>query len=337
MRVYFPLIKAGSGLDVWTQMLAKHLRRRGVEAEVEDFPHLFQGAPHFLKVVKRNIEANIIHCNSWSGFAFKKTGIPLVVTEHLGIHDPLLTEFKSIQQKMFHKLVYHYERKSFSLADKIVCVSEYTRRITEEIFDLESTSIHNGIDTEVFCPKQLEESPFEMERGKTILLFVGNMTRRKGVDLLPRIMDRLSDEFLLICVAGNRERANMEHKRIRVVDSMLRGKLVDYYNSSDIFLFPSRLEGLSLAALEAMACGKPVISSSGYSMPELVIDGKGGFLCEGEDVDEYVSKIEFLTERRDLLKEMGGFNRKRVESYFSLEYMANKYIEVYEKILSKQP
>ena len=100
-----------------------------------------------------------------------------------------------------------------------------------------------------------------------------------------------------------------------------------------MILFPTRMEGFGLTVAEAMACGKPVVTTNSSSMPELIIDGSGGFLCGQDDVDGFVKQIRVLSEDVVLRKKMGGFNRKRVEEYFSIKKMAEKYRTLYEQLL----
>jgi Glycosyltransferase len=104
------------------------------------------------------------------------------------------------------------------------------------------------------------------------------------------------------------------------------------YNYADIFLFPTRLEGFGLSVAEAMACGKPIVTTDCSSMPELVIDGKGGFLCEMDNVKDFADSIRILAEDSGLRRQMGTFNRARVIEKFSLDRMVQEYITVYKKL-----
>ena len=91
-------------------------------------------------------------------------------------------------------------------------------------------------------------------------------------------------------------------------------------------------EGFGLSVAEAMACGKPVVTTNGSSLPELVIDEKGGFLCEMDNVKEFAESIRIIAEDASLRREMGIFNRNRVEKKFTLDRMVKEYIKVYKKL-----
>ena len=332
MKVCFPLIKAGSGTDFWIIHLSNALRNLGVETVIYWYPHKYQFFPYLLKIRKKEMEADIIHTNSWNGFIFKRD-IPLLVTEHLVVHDQILNKYKNLPQKIFHKLVYKFEKESFSVADQITCVSDYTSNKLKEVFGVDSIKIYNAVDIKKFFPKKIKNNFRIIERSKTILLFVGNMTKRKGADLLSEIMRRLGDKFVLICTSGARKSVIRVNANMHIIGNLSQEELIDYYNYCDVFVFPSRLEGLSFAVIEAMACGKPVVATNCSSMPELIVDGKGGFLCEMDNVNEFTEKIQALAENKALRKEMGRFNRERVEKYFSLERMAKDYYALYQKII----
>jgi len=84
-----------------------------------------------------------------------------------------------------------------------------------------------------------------------------------------------------------------------------------------------------------MACAKPVVSTNCSSIPELIIDKKGGFLCEVDNIDEIVEKIRILAADSSLRKEMGRFNRERVERHFTLKQMAENYLKLYQEVLTR--
>ena len=146
-------------------------------------------------------------------------------------------------------------------------------------------------------------------------------------------MDKLGDDFILLCASGLSRNIKKTDGNIQVLGRLTADELLYYYNFCDILLFPTRMEGLSLTVLEAMACGKPVVTTNASSMPELIIDGSGGFLCGQDDVDGFVKQIRVLSEDVVLREEMGRFNRKRAEEHFSIKKMAEEYRALYEQLL----
>jgi glycosyltransferase involved in cell wall biosynthesis len=327
------MVKAGSGVDVWTYYLCGALQKRGVEIDLHEYPHHFQYYPHLLKLVDRKTDADIIHTNTWNGFAFKDSR-PMVTTEHHVIHNKSFNATKNIFQKIYHRyFVFYYEKKTLFEADAAVSVSKYTKQQVKDVFNITTECISNGIDTEFFRPQTETVDLFEKNKGKTVIFYSGNMTKRKGVDLFPEIMRKLGNDFVLFCTTGLRSSRFDGCDNTIIVGYLTQNELVNFYSQCDLFIFPTRVEGFGLSVAEAMACGAPVVTTDCCSMPELIVDGQGGFLCKKDSVDSFVEKIKILAENKKLAKKMGSFNRKRIEEQFTLEKMAENYIRIYQELL----
>src|SRR5229473_353657 len=124
MTIWFPVIKGGSGTDIYTKRLSAALKKRGIKTKTTWFSSLYQIAPILLKSAKQLPETTIIHANSGNAFAFKRKDIPLVVTEHHCVFDPQYRPYKNFMQDMFHQsLIRSYEKASFYEAAAITAVS----------------------------------------------------------------------------------------------------------------------------------------------------------------------------------------------------------------------
>jgi len=218
-------------------------------------------------------------------------------------------------------------------------VSEYTRDKLEQTFGYSDAKvIYNGIDVDMFQPQEINRAevlkrfniPSVFVKDKTILLFVGNPSRRKGVDLLPKIMSQLSESHILLVTSGLQNVQTVDN-RIISVGNVPQNGLPYLYNLCDILLFPSRLEGFGLAVAEAMACKKPVVTTNQSSLPELIVNEKGGFLCEADNIKDYVEKVRLL-EDADLRCSMGKYNRSRVLSMFTSADMTKNYLKLYQSL-----
>lgn len=333
MNVTIRQVQGNSGVDVWAKSLCKGIKSLGHECTLDLRSSIYQFVPALGRLRRESGHANLIHSNSWNGFAFKQD-CPLVVTEHLMVHDPAFNPYKSETQKLYHRWIHRCERKTFDIADAIVCVSRYTQQKTDELFGLSHTMmIHNGVDPSFFTPREIMRADWGITENKHVLLFSGNLSRRKGADLLPAIMNLLGDQYLLLTTSGNRKRSQHTIPHSRDLGYVTPEELVQAYNLCDIFIIPSRLEGLSLSTLEAMSCGKPVMAFNCSSFPELVIDGGGGFLCEKENIKEFTNRIRYLSEEPIQMERMGQFNRKRVEEQFTIERQTKQYLDLYRKLL----
>ena len=329
MKVWLPTIQVKTGTDTYTMRLAKALRRRGIDAEITWYNKYFELAPFMLRSVAPPPGTTIIHTNSWNGFAFKRRDIPLVTVEHLYVHDALYRPYKTLAQDLYHQtLVKAYEHATFRMADVILAVSKFAaRKIRDGKFSNKTSVIYNWIDTNKFTPAP---EPHENKTGPFRLLFLGNLSRRKGADLLWPIMKQLNTGFELHYTGDRRlkhERAtNMKH-----LGHLNEAGVIEECQKCDALLFPSRLEGFGYAALEAMACGKPVIATNSSSLPEIVENNKCGILCKPDDIGEFVTACRTIAGSTDLRNKMGNAARARAIENFSEETIINQYLRLFER------
>ena len=333
--VSFQVIRNYSGADVYFTLLQQALTRRGFSAELRFYPHICEFLPyHVLRpFLNRSLHTPLVHSKAEYGWLFARDRRPLVVVLAHSVFDPLYVRSKGLIKRLYHdtKLAPSI-RRSFDRADRIVTVSQFSRRSIEEKFGRRDVRvIYNGVDTELFRPAA-EPSPRTDNRVR--LLYVGNLIPRKGADLLPRILDRLGPNFVLEYTSGLRtRRPSGVHPRMECLGRLSHPQLAQAYQRCDIFLFPSRLEGFGYPVAEAMACGKPVVTTNYASLPELVEDGRGGFLCPMDDVDAFAERIRLLAADPELRTRMGAHNRAKIEPDFSLSQWAARYIQLYEELL----
>ncbi len=333
MKVAVNQVRGGSGVDVWAQNLCEGLRKASVSCNLNLLPDIYQFCPSLIQLSKTKCDADVIQSNTWNGYGFKNE-TPLVVTEHHVIQDPVFDPYRTLGQKLFHRQVFKFEKKSLKIADAVTCVSQFTQKQLESVFDYhDSVMIYNGIDTSLFRPAIVSREHWDIADDKKILFFSGTPSVRKGADLLPKIMALLGDEYILLIATGTKKGFNWGRDNIQNFGSLPLTELIDVYNLCDIFLFPSRLEGFGLSVAEAMSCGKPIVTTNGSSLPELVVDGKGGFLCEMDNVKEFADMIAYLAENFNERERMGRFNQNRTMELFTIEKMVNKYIEVYRSFV----
>ncbi len=333
MKVWFPAIQGGSGTDVFTRRLSHALERRGIATEITWFRPSFQLAPNFLRIVRPPRGTTVTHANSWNAFAFQRPATPLVVTEHLNVFDPLYHPYKSLAQRIYHEsFLRRFVLASLRNASVITAVSHFTASSLGSIWPIRPARvIHNWIDIQTFRPGNQESRPGQRPFQ---LLFVGNLSRRKGTDLLAPIMSELGPHFQLRFTAGLRRSKPipMERNMISIGRITEESVLVGAYQQCDAVLVPSRFEGFGLSALEAMACGKPVIASRSSSLPEIIEDGVTGILCPIDDIPAFAAACRKLAENPDLLHKYGEAARDRAEELFSEEAIIPQYVALYENL-----
>jgi len=264
------------------------------------------------------------------GPAFVQPGKPLLVKLAHLVFDPVYASYRSSGQKLFHRFKLRPNIEwSLRHAQIRVAISRAVRDAFCRYFGpLDMHVIYEGVDENKFRPLP---AALSAEGRSTRLFYAGNLNRRKGTELLPRIMTRLGETFVLSYTSGLGARGRFARaNNLRPLGRLSESELVEEYNRTDIFLFPSRLEGFGRPVVEAMACGKPVVCTRSSSLPELVDDGQGGFLCELDDVDDFVRKIRDLAEDRGLREAMGRYNRAKVERCFTARGWAAQYAALYE-------
>jgi len=336
LHIWLPYTRGGSGSDVSIELLAGALRRQGHRAVAQAFPHRMQYVPWFLVSAKPPAGTEVIIGNSWNAFAFRRRNIPMICVERLFVLDPAYTPYKSVPQRVFHEtIVRHGLKQSYRSAECVVALSESSARNVTEVFPGTCpVVIPNGVDLSFFSAPEGREP-----LGNRIieLLFVGNMTRRKGVDLLAPIMDRLGKGYVLRCATGrDDDSAVPRHSRISSLGNLSLGQVRDAYRRADVLLLPSRLEGMPRVAIEAMGCGLPVVASNASSMSEVVRDGITGHTCRTNDPDDFAAKIKEVVGSQHCYDRMSGASRDHAERHHDLESMARTYAELCRKIIDEQ-
>lgn len=229
-------------------------------------------------------------------------------------------------------------RKVFNSANKIFCVSDYTRqKLRQRLHDLSDidkkiTIVHNGVDYNYFSPAgpdpELVEK-YKLESCKVILT-LARLVERKGQDMviraLPEIKKHIPNVKYIICGRGSYE---SELRRL-VAELELTGSVIfagfipndhriKYYNLCDIYIMPSReilekgdIEGFGITYLEANACEKPVIGSKTGGAKEAIMEDESGFLADPENYNEIAGICVKLLSDHELSGKIGRKGRERV-------------------------
>jgi len=322
-----------------------------------------------LYMAKDTAGADLVHSHTWyANFAGHTAallhGIPHVISAHS--LEPL-RPWKAEQLGGGYRVSSFIERTAYLAADAVIAVSAGMRedvlRSYPEIDPEKVRVVHNGIDLESW---RRRENPDTVRRwgidpDQPSVVFVGRITRQKGLPYLLRAAAQLPPNVQLVLCAGapdtpelmaevQRLVAELRAKRDGVVwiDDMLpREDLTAILSAATTFVCPSVYEPLGIVNLEAMACGTPVVGSGTGGIPEVVTHGEVGTIVPieqvtdgtGEPIDphKFVSDLAAaLTEMvsdPQRARELGRAARKRVEDHFSWEAIAERTIAVYESVL----
>jgi alpha-maltose-1-phosphate synthase len=314
-----------------------------------------------------NIDADIVHCHTWyshfGGILAKKNyGIPLVITVHS--LEPL-RPWKREQLGGGYDFSLWVEKTALEMADAIIAVSGETKRDIERLFDLDPERvhvIHNGIDPEEYRKVRSTEAlkRHKIDSGKPYLLFVGRITRQKGIIYLVHAIPYMDPDFQIVLCAGAPdtpdiaqemkdavESATRERSDVIWIEEMVdRNAVIELYSHAAVFCCPSIYEPFGIINLEAMACETAVVASAVGGIKEVVVDGETGFLVPLEQMKEspfepldpdkfsrdLAAKIDQLMADPKLREKFGKAGRKRAEEKFSWSAIAQKTKALYETL-----
>ena len=333
--VWFPALRAGTGVDVFTERLAERLVNRGIRAEITWLPLWAEYAPWTVPAPKPPEWATVAHVNTWLHPRFLPDQLPIVATIHHSAHHPSVESYKGMARTAYHRFwIAPNERRVLRRAGRVTAVSRFAANSAKRmLLDVPMDVVQNGIDTGRYRPGNRRHSADEPFR----LLYVGSWKRLKGVDLLAPIMRELGDGYELRYTGGHaaeRDKPGMPSNMHDIGRLQDNNAVVASMQDADAFLFPTRSEGFGLVAAEAMSCGLPVITTNASAMPEVVEDGVTGILCRCDDVVAFAMAVRRLSTDRVLLQRMALSARVCALKQYSEQGMIEAYVEVYRKLMA---
>lgn len=383
-REYPPHIYGGAGVHVG--QLVPQLRkftesvevqcmgepRDGATAHAEDFP---PGANAALRVLGADIsmanaigDVDVIHSHTWyANFAgligSKFRDVPHVVTSHsLEPHRP----WKAEQLGGGYRVSSWAEKTSFVDAAAVISVSAGMRAdVLESYSDLDPERVYvvkNGIDPEEFKPDFDTDvvDSLGVDRDRPLVVFVGRITRQKGLVHLVRAALQFDPDTQLLLLAGapdtpeiaaEFDTAFAELSKVRgnvkwVQEMLPRASVRQVLTHATVFACPSVYEPLGIVNLEAMACETAVVASAVGGIPEVVVDGETGILVPYDPKQAgdpafvsafeagFAEQVNRITRDPALAERFGKAGRRRCIDEFSWEKIAQETVAVYEKAIA---
>jgi glycosyltransferase involved in cell wall biosynthesis len=336
--VWFPTVRAGSGTDVFSELMVEQLRKRGLRAEIAWLPLRAEYAPWSVKIPQAPSWANIVHINTWLHPCFLPDDLAVVATLHHSTHHADLEVYKDRLRAAYHKYwIKPFELRTLRRADRVAAVSRFaaeTARAT--LLDRPMQVVCNGVDVERFRPPERQRRgihrPFR-------LLYVGKWASLKGVHLLALIMRELGEGFQLSYTGGassERDRPGMPGNMHDIGRLDGSDAVRSAMQEADALLLPSRSEGFPMVVVEAQSCGLPVIASDVPSLAEAVHDGTTGYLARRDDVADFCAACRKLSADAARYERMAIASRERTVARFSVEHMVEDYLKIYEDLLEER-
>jgi starch synthase len=350
------------------------LKVTGFDIDTRDFtcPEKLQSA---FAAVRRctdfnttNIDADLVHCHTWyshfGGILAKKNyGVPLVITVHS--LEPL-RPWKREQLGGGYDFSLWIEKTALEMADAVIAVSNETRHDIERLFAVDPKRvhvIHNGIDLDEYRKMNSTDAlrRHGIDLARPYLLFVGRITRQKGIVHLVRAIPFMDPDFQIVLCAGAPDtpeiaaemqeavkQAKQKRPDVIWIEEMLdRPEAIELYSHAAVFCCPSVYEPFGIINLEAMACETAVVASAVGGIKEVVVDGETGFLVPLEQMKEspfmpldpgkfsrdLAERINQLMRAPALREKFGKAGRKRAEEMFSWSAIAEKTKALYASLV----
>jgi glycosyltransferase involved in cell wall biosynthesis len=195
------------------------------------------------------------------------------------------------------------KRQEMELADLVLVPSTFVKKTIMRFTDKNCALAQYGVDTTFWQP------PADVKKDETLrFLYAGQLSIRKGIPVLLEAWKRADLKNAELHLVGSWLLAERMLRKVpqsvKYTESCSRRKMLNRYQSADVFVFPSFFEGFGLVLLEAMACGLPVIASDATAAPDLLDDGASGRVLPADDVDQWVEVLREVARHRDQLPAM---------------------------------
>jgi glycosyltransferase involved in cell wall biosynthesis len=279
----------------------------------------------------------------------RRNGIRIIGTNHfmpenLAPYIPVLSKIKPIYDWiMWHWMLGVYNRLDVATAQSQASAS----LLRSQGLRIPIFPVSCGIDLKRYYPNPNVDRPairakYGLDPQRTIFLFVGRVDREKRLDVLLKAMHLINRDDIQLVITGHGAAMNTLEtfakelglgEYVHFTGFIPKEELPGLLNSVDIFTMPSEAELLSIASLEAMACGRPMLLANAVALPELVEDGINGYLFKAGDVTEAAICMTLLADQPERWAEMGAASLRKAR-FHGFENTMRQYEMVYQAVLS---
>lgn len=313
------------------------------------------------------LEADVVHCHTWYSamggiLANLAYGVPLVVTVHS--LEPL-RPWKREQLGRGYDLSLWLEHAVLAQADAVIAVSNSEVERIGSLYPVTRGKLRvvpNGIDPDVYRPVETTEALQRagIDPGRPYVLFLGRISRQKGIDLFLRAAARLPRETQIVLCAASPDSPGIEKEvaeavsRLRadrpgvvwIREHIERRAAIELYSHAALFCCPSVYEPFGIINLEAMACETPVVATAIGGIPDVVVPGKTGVLIDVDAVSssdalpadpervtaDLAAAMSGLLAEPERCAAMGRAGRRRVLASFTWKQVASDIHEIYQAL-----
>ncbi len=299
--------------------------------------------------IMREFRPHIVHSRNWGAIeaipAARFAGVPVAIHSEHGYIPDMLAGLPARQRVV--------RRGAYAMADAVFCVTEELRNYHARQAWMAPERIgvlHNGVDTARYSPqpelRRAARERLQIPPNSLVLGIVSRLVPIKDHATLFRAAEHLAAHKIdvRVLVAGT----GPEHERLESLakgSPALAGRVTflgasenvpEILNALDVFVLPSLMEGMSNTILEAMSCALPVAATRVGGNPELVQEGRTGFLLTPGDAAQLAAQLELLAANEELRRDFGAAGRRRVLEDFSLDKMLAGYRHLYRNLAARK-
>lgn len=283
----------------------------------------------------------------------RKRGIPVICTHHTGpaVWAPYLSEKLTILFQIAVPMIWNWVLRFLNQADMVTVPSRASvKMLIQRGLTVPVKPISCGVELAQFksvLPEEVRsiKQQYQFNNRKKHLLYVGRIDEEKRVDVLLQGMAESKDPDVELIVAGGgaaEESMRILSKtlkittKIRFLGKVRREEIPALYTACDVFVMPGDVESLSIATLEAMSCGKPVIAANAMALPELVSVGQNGLLFKPRNSVDLGQKIDQLCIMKKYWPKMGANSLEKVQEH-DLKLTIKQYQNLYQQMIDRGP
>jgi len=287
----------------------------------------------------RQINPDVISLNErFSAYFPSKLNIPKTFTTHNPDAMAFYREFALKSNRLnyvFFGIKRKIEESVMSRSDIIIALNKSIRDYLHE----------NGFTNTHLIPNAVDAEKYMNKGDDNFILYAGRLSKVKRPTYLIQAFSEISknSDTDLMFVGSGPEEARLKkivasekiEDRVHFIPMVGKDKLREYLSKCSIFILPSMFECMPVTLLEAMACGKPIITSDIPGPQDVITHGYDGFLFERENIEELKEYLEILLSDNILREKMGRNARKTIEEKFTFEKVADRYLEVFNELVGE--